>query len=206
VTARTVAVLTDYELPALGLAAPVYHIQTFLSVSRPLRDHEIRTIFPGDRLMVWDSDLIYQYFRITGEGRLLLGGGNFRSMYSPRESRSTGRVARKLYRCLSKHFPSLNLDIEHLWSGLIGVTQDFLPVAGRHDGFPAVYFAGAGGGLPWAAALGEYLAQKITEGRAELDDILSPGRSFQIGRRLQRLLGSPTSFVLSHAVAKYLRK
>jgi gamma-glutamylputrescine oxidase len=206
ITARSVAVLTDYELPALGLAAPVYHIQTFLSVSRPLRDHEIRTIFPRDRLMVWDTDLIYQYFRITGEGRLLLGGANFRSMYSPRENRSHGRVARKLYRYLFKHFPSLKLEIEHLWSGLIGVSQDFAPVAGRHDAFPAVYFAGAGAGLPWSAALGEYLAEKITTGRAELDDMLSPGRSFPIGRRLQRLLGNPAAFMLSHAVAKYLRR
>ena len=206
VDARTVAVLTDYELPALGLAAPVYHVQTFLSVSRPLRDDEIRTIFPGDRLMVWDTDLIYQYFRITGEGRLLLGGADFRSMYAPRESRSTGRVARKFYRYLFKHFPSLKLEIEHLWTGLIGVSPDFAPVVGRHEVLPAVYFAGAGAGLPWAAALGEYLAEKITEGRAELDELLSPKRSFPIGRRLQRLLGKPVAFALSHGVAKYLRK
>ena len=206
VTARTVAVLTDYDLPALGLAAPVYHVQTFLSVSRPLRDHEIRTIFPGDRLMVWDTDLIYQYFRITGEGRLLLGGADFRSMYSAHENRPSERVARKLYRYLFKHFPSLNLEIEHFWSGLIGVSQDFVPVAGRHDALPAVYFAGAGAGLPWAAALGDYLAAKITEGRAELDDTLSPGRSFPIGRRLQRLLGRPAAFMLGHGVAKYLRR
>lgn len=206
VTARTVAVLTDYELPALGLAAPVYHVQTFLSVSRPLRDHEIRTIFPGDRLMVWDTDLIYQYFRITGEGRLLLGGANWRSMYSPRASRSSGPVARKLYRYLFKHFPALKLEIEHLWSGLIGVSQDFAPIAGRHDALPAVYFAGAGAGLPWAAALGVYLAEKITEGRAELDDILSPVRPFPIGRRLQRLLGKPAAFAVSHGIAKYLQK
>ena len=206
VTARSVAVLTDYELPALGLAAPVYHIQTFLSISRPLRDHEIRTIFPGDRLMVWDTDLIYQYFRITGEGRLLLGGANLCSMYSSRESPSSEPVARKLYRYLFKHFPSLKLEIEHLWSGLIGVSQDFAPVAARHDALPAVYFGGAGAGLPWAAALGEYLAEKITEGRAEFDDILSPGRSFPIGRRLQCLLGKPAAFALSHGIAKYLRK
>ena len=206
VTARSVAVLTDYELPGLGVAAPVYHVQSFLSISRPLRDHEIRTIFPEDRLMVWDTDLIYQYFRITGEGRLLLGGADLRSMYSPRESRSSGRVARKLYRFLFKHFPSLKLEIEHLWSGLIGVSLDFAPVAGRHDALPSVYFAGAGAGLPWAAALGEYLAEKITEGRAELDDLLSPGRSFPIGRRLRRLLGNPAAFGLSHGIAKYLRK
>lgn len=206
VTARTIAVLTDHDLPALGLAAPaVYHIQTFLSASRPLRDHQVRIIFPEDLLMVWDTDLVYQYFRITGEGRLLLGGADLRSMYSRHESRSSPRVARKLYRYLASHFPSLTVEIEYLWSGLIGVSQDFAPVAGRHKAFPEVYFAGAGAGLPWAAALGEYLAQKISEGRAELDEMLSPDRAFPLGRPLQRLFGKPAAFALSHGVAKYLR-
>ena len=156
--------------------------------------------------MVWDTDLIYQYFRITGEGRLLLGGADFRSMYSPLETRSTGRVARKLYRYLFKHFPSLNLEIEHLWPGLIGVSPDFAPVVGRHEALPAVVFAGAASGLPWAAALGQYLAEKITDGRADLDDTLSAERSFPVGRRLRHLLGKPAAFALSHGVAKYLRK
>ena len=120
--------------------------------------------------------------------------------------RIPGEVQELCQRLRPRHFPSLTVEIEHLWSGLIGVSQDFAPVAGRHDAFPAVYFAGAGAGLPWAAAIGEYLAQKITEGRAELDVMLSPGRSFPVGRPLQRLLGKPAAFVLSHAAAKYLRK
>lgn len=207
VAAGTVAVLTDRWLPALALAAPaVYHVQTFLAVSRPLHVDEIRVIFPGDHLMVWDTDLVYQYFRITGEGRLLLGGAHLGSMYSRREIRSSPRVARRLHRYLGEHFPSLTIELEHFWPGLIGVSKDFAPVVGRHDAFPTVYFAGAGAGLPWAAALGEYLAQKITEGRGELDETLSPGRSVTIGPRLQRLLGKPVAFALSHGAAKYLRK
>jgi gamma-glutamylputrescine oxidase len=110
VTAGTIAVLTDHELPALGLASTaVYHIQTFLSASRPLNDREVRSIFPEDRLMVWDTDLIYQYFRITGERRLLLGGADVLSMYSRRERRSSGRAARKLSAYLARHFPSLTV-------------------------------------------------------------------------------------------------
>ena len=204
VTAPTVAVLTDRELPALGLAAPaVYHIQTFLSISKPLRASEIRMIFPEERLMVWDTDLIYQYFRITGEGRLLLGGGDLRSMYSRRESRSSVRIARKLCRYMSRHFPSLRFEIDHLWPGLIGVSADFAPVVGRHDTLPAVFFAGAGAGLPLSAALGEYLAQKIADGRDDLDAMLSPHRRFPIGRQVQNLLGKPGAFMVSHGMAKY---
>jgi gamma-glutamylputrescine oxidase len=162
-------------------------------------------IFPDDRLMVWDTDLIYQYFRVTGDGRLLLGGSNLRSMYSHSERRPSRRVAQQLYGYLAMHFPSLTLEIEHLWSGLIGVTPDFAPVVGRYETLPGVHFAGAGAGLPWSAALGEYVAQKITEGRAEPDEILSPRRPFPIGRRVQGLVGKPAAFMLNHGVAKYLR-
>lgn len=207
VAAGRVAVLTDRCLPALGLAAAaVYHVQTFLAISRPLRAGEILAVFPGDHLMVWDTDLVYQYYRITGEGRLLVGGAHLWSMYARRAAGSNPRVLRLLYRYLGEHFPSLQVDFEHFWPGLIGVSKDFAPVVGRHDAFPAVYFAGAGAGLPWAAALGEYLAQKITEGRCELDELLSPQRSFTIGPRLHRLLGKPLAFALSHGAAKYRRK
>lgn len=205
VAARTIAVLTDRDLPALGLAIPAVHrVQTFLTISQPLREDEIRVIFPEDHLMVWDTDLIYQYFRITGERRLLLGAADLYSMYSQHESGSSRRVLRKQRRYLARHFPFLRAEFEHVWSGLIGVSKDFAPVAGRHDAYPNVYFAGAGAGLPWAAALGEYLAQKITEGRDEFDESLLPERTFAVGGRLQRLLGKPAAFALSHGIAKYL--
>lgn len=207
VAAGAVAVLTDRCLPALGLAAPeVYHVQTFLAISRPLRIDALRVIFPGDHLMVWDTDLAYQYFRVTGEGRLLVGGAHLGSLYARRASRASPRVARRLHRYLAEQFPSLTIEFAHFWPGLIGVSKDFAPVVGRHHDFPTVYFAGAGAGLPWAAALGEYLALKITEGRGELDQALSPGRPFAIGPRLQRLLGKPLAFALSHGAVKYMRK
>ena len=60
-------------------------------------------------------------------------------------------------------------------------------------------------GLPWAAALGEYVADKIVQGREELDEVLSPRRPFTIGPRVQRVLGKPVSFALSHAAAKLRR-
>lgn len=207
VTAATVAVLTDHDLPALGLATrAVHHVRSFLSMSRPLSDAEIRAMFPADRLMVWDTGLVYDYFRIAGEGRLLFGGADLRSMYSRDERQATQRITAKLQHRMSKHFPAVKVEIEHLWSGLIGVSPDFGPVAGRCDGAPAVYFAGAGAGLPWAAALGEYLADKITEGRDELDDVFSPNRPFAISPLLQRWLGKPATFAASHGIRKYWQK
>lgn len=203
VTARAIAVFTDGDLPALGLAAPAVHsVQATLSISRPLSDDEIRSIFPDDNLMVWDTDLIYQYFRITGEKRLLIGAGDVRSLYFQGAAGARRRIVRKQRRYLARHFPSLKLAFEHTWSGLIGVSKDFAPVVGRHDAFSSVYFAGAAAGLPWAAALGEYVAEKITDGRDELDELFSPERSFAVGRRLQRVVGKPAGFALSHGIEK----
>ena len=207
VTAATVAVLTDHELPALGLATrAVHHVRSFLSISRPLGVAELRAVFPADRLMVWDTGLVYDYFRLTGDGRLLFGGADLRSMYSRDERRASERIAARLRHRMSTHFPAVKVEIEHLWSGLIGVSPDFGPIAGRRDGKPAVVFAGAGAGLPWAAALGHYLADKITAGRDELDDVFSPNRPFAISPHLQRLLGKPAAFAASHGIRKYWQK
>jgi gamma-glutamylputrescine oxidase len=203
VAARAIAVFTDHDLPALGLAAPeVHRVQAMLSISQPLGEDEIRRIFPEHNLMVWDTDLVYQYFRITGERRLLLGAGDVWSLYLQSAAGARRRILQKQRRYLASHFPSLRISFEHTWSGLIGVSKDFAPVVGRHEAFPGVYFAGAAAGLPWAAALGEYVAHKITDGRDELDELLSPGRSFAVGPRLQRVVGKTAGFAISHAIEK----
>jgi gamma-glutamylputrescine oxidase len=207
VAAPTVAVFTDHGLAALGLAAPaLYHVQTYLGMSKPLRDEDVRAIFPADHLMVWDTDLVYQYYRLTGDGRLLIGASDLRHTYARRESRASPHVLATMRRYLAEQFPRVQVDLEYFWPGLLGVSKDFLPILGRDVALPQVRFAGAGAGLPWSAALGEYVAGQITEGRDELDAVFSPTRPFTIGTRLQRLLGKPLSFALSHAAAKYLRR
>ena len=207
VSANAVAVLSDRWLGALGLAPDaVYPVQTFLAVSRPLREEDLRAMFPDGRLMVWDSELVYQYFRAIGEGRLLVGASDLRRTYARRQTPFSPRVWRVMERYLARHFPSIAIPLEYFWPGQLGVSKDFLPVVGRASESPRAWFAGAAAGLPWAAALGEYLADKIIRGRDELDELLSPERSFPVGSRLQRLLGKPTAFALSHAAAKYLRR
>ena len=203
VAARTIAVFTDSNLPALGLAAPAVHgVQATLSISQPLGEDEIKSIFPENNLMVWDTDLIYQV--LPDHGREAVAAWRRRRLFAvPAErSGSRRRIVRKQRRYLARHFPSLELAFEHTWSGIIGVSKDFAPVVGRHEALRNVYFAGAAAGLPWAAALGEYVADKITDGRDELDELFSPERSFVVGPRLQRAVGKAAGFALSHAIEK----
>jgi hypothetical protein len=68
-----------------------------------------------------------------------------------------------------------------------------------------LYVVSGATGLPWAAALGRYTADKIESNRSDLDAQLDPFRQFPVGRAVQRCIGKPTAFALSHAFVKYLR-
>jgi gamma-glutamylputrescine oxidase len=197
--AEHVVVCTDRWLPKLKLApAEVYSAQTFLGLTRPLTAAEIDTIFPDGPCLVWDTELVYHYFRLTADHRLMVGGGNLAYTYIPFEVQGK-TVRRQLEAYIQEKFPALNLTLERFWPGLLGVTKDFLPMTGSEDG---VWFAAGAAGLPWAAQLGEYLADKVTSNRSDFDIDFSPDRPFAVGRSLQKVLTKPVAFAISQGLMK----
>jgi gamma-glutamylputrescine oxidase len=205
VRARDVVVCGDRFLPELGFAPQeIYHVQTFLAVTRPLSDTEARGIFPAGPLMVWDTDLTYKYFRLTGEQRLLIGGGTLLSTYARSERHRPEIPVRQFTEYLARHFPGLTVTFDACWPGMIGITKDFAPVIGRHPRAASVHFAGGAAGLPWAAALGNYLAAKVVAGRADLDALLAADRKFPVGPAVQRVIRTPAAFACSHGILKFL--
>jgi glycine/D-amino acid oxidase-like deaminating enzyme len=74
---------------------------------------------------------------------------------------------------------------------------------GRHPRYPSVHYAAGAAGLPWAAALGRYLAEKVLDGRHDVDALLAVQRRFPIGPHMQAVLGAPAAFALSHGVLKF---
>jgi gamma-glutamylputrescine oxidase len=207
VQAPSVVVCTDRLLPELGLAKrEIYHAQTFLAISECLPDSDVDRLFPRKPFMVWDTDLFYKYFRLTGDRRLLIGGSTLADTYVRREKHQPERVERRLTKYLAERFPGLRLRFAACWPGLIGITKDFAPIVGPHPRFPSVHFAGGAAGLPWAAALGRYLAERILDGRTDLEDVLSVNRSFPVGPHLQAAIGAPAAFAASHGILKFLHK
>ncbi|ACB74351.1 NAD(P)/FAD-dependent oxidoreductase [Opitutus terrae] len=203
IRAQHVFVCTDRLLPSLGLARrELYHVQTFVGITTPLDERTIAELFPAGPVMVWDTDLIYHYFRLTGDRRLLVGGGTLLTTYAAHEQHRPDWAARQLSRFLSQHFPWLRVRFEAAWPGLIGISKDFAPVIGRRGDAWNVHFAGGAAGLPWAAALGRYLAEKVLDGRDELDVLLSSERKFPIGPAVQRITGRRAAFALSHGLMK----
>lgn len=204
VRAPAVIICADRFLPAFGLARrEIYHVQTFLAISECLGTSAIERIFPREPLMVWGTDVTYKYFRLTGDGRLLLGGGTLPTMYARREQHRPRQAVRQLNAYMTKRFPGVHVEFTACWPGLIGISKDFAPVVGCHPRYPAVRFAAGAAGLPWAAALGRYLAEKVLEGRDEFDAPLAVDRRFPVGPQVQAVLGAPLAFAISHGILKF---
>lgn len=207
VTAKAVVFCTDRYLPELGfLKDQIFHIQTFLAISEPLADAEVKKIFPEKRLMVWDARMMERYFRLAGGNRLLLGGTDLWYAYARDERHAAPGSIKRLDKYFRRIFPDISLQWHSVWPGMVGVSRDLLPIAGQSQHEPSRYYIAAAAGLPWAAALGRWIAQKILEPSAHpLDAYFSPYREFPVGRTFARLLGKPLSFLLSHAFVKYFR-
>jgi gamma-glutamylputrescine oxidase len=203
--ADTVFFCLDHAASRLGTARrEAYHAQTFLMVSDPLDENLARSLFPSGPLLVWDTDLVYQYFRLTADRRLLLGGGLLSRMYAG--ERPNDAAAREhLLAYARARFPQLeHLRFEAMWPGLIGVTKDFLPLAGKIRGGDPHFVALCSAGLPWSVLAAKAAVQGALEGATDLDRFFRPHRSFTEVDLIQPLVSKPVAFALSHAYAKTL--
>lgn len=176
-----------------------YHTQTFLSVSEPLNKKELKILFPKDKFMCWDSNLLYMYYRIIGENRLLLGGGSYLTTYYPGFYNSPS-VINKVISKFKERFPSVShIDFNYYWPGLIDVTKDLTPIADYDPKNKSVQYTLGCAGLPWAAFCGDYIARRILDKNTDdLSKYLGMHRTFPISEGIQKTLGKFISFGLSH--------
>jgi len=105
---------------------------------------------------------------------------------------------KKLTRYIKKTFPELEIQFEHMWPGLIGVSKDIAPITGTDKHSPSIYYIGAATGLPVAAMLGNYCADYILNKADTLKDYFSPYRTFPVQGTMQTILGTKATFALSH--------
>ncbi|MBA3752108.1 FAD-binding oxidoreductase [Candidatus Dependentiae bacterium] len=201
VKADYIVVCTDRFTPDLGkLTKEIYHIQTFLLASEVLSSVVLQKMFPQRRLMVWDTDLVFTYFRTTGD-RLLVGGGSVLHSYSTHETYHSESIYKKLTHYITDTFQVPEIQFEQMWPGLIGVSKDVAPLAGPDKDIKSIYYICAAAGLPVAAMLGNYSAKYLLDGADTLKDYFSPYRETPIGGILQSILGTKVTFALSNAIS-----
>lgn len=201
VTARHVIVCIDKLPRRLNPRAwpKYYHAQTCLAVTEPLTPVDAAYLFPDAPLQCWDSRLVYTYYRLTGDHRLLLGGGSPITTFAPRETRSP-RVIESVIRRFRNRFPALrHLEFIAWWPGLIDITQDLLPLAAPDPENPAVQYVLGPAGLPWAAWCGNHVAGKLSDHAApDLSRFFGWERDQLVPDALERVIGKPLSFTLDY--------
>lgn len=176
-----------------------YHLQTYVSVSEPLEDEEMKAIFPDRELMCWDSRLIYIHYRPVGDNRILIGGSSPWVTYLPYYKHSP-RVISSFIKKLKKAFPVIkDVKFNYYWSGMLDVTKDLIPMVDYDKNNRSIQYALGCAGLNWAAYCGDYMARRVLDPNIEdLTEFLGSGRKFWISANLQRILGKRISFFLNH--------
>ena len=184
-----------------------YHAQTFLSISEPLSDTEVQAIFPSGRFQCWDSELVYSYFRLTGDNRMLLGGGDMLTTFSKNDIHSAW-VIDKVIRKFHHRIPAgRSVKFVQFWPGRIDTTRDLLPTIVHEPEHPWLHLVLGCVGLPWATFCGDFVARQATNDPTASDDHLyhyyRPDRRFLIPIWMERVLTKKVVFSLNNGWAKY---
>jgi gamma-glutamylputrescine oxidase len=211
ITADKIIVAMDKIEPRFSsFSKEVYHAQTFLCISEPLNHVEQKALFPaGAQFQCWDSSLVYSYWRLTGTGRLLLGGGSAMTTFMDHWYYNEG-VIKSVITEFKERFPVLkNLHFVQYWPGLIDTTRDLLPTIVRDSEAPFIHYAFGIVGLPWASFCGDFLG-RVLLGEAKEDEMnyfsyFSDRRYFFLPTWLQKIVGKPIVFSLNNAWAKYIQ-
>lgn len=132
-------------------------VGSFIIVTEPLSRTVLDRLLPARRNYV-TSRVIGNYFRITEDNRLLFGG---RARFSMTSDMTDGRAKSILQQSLRQTFPALgNIRIDYCWGGLVDMTRDRLPRAGKNNGLH--YAMGySGHGVQMSAHMGKMMAQHI---------------------------------------------
>jgi len=156
ITAEKVLVATNgyTDEAAREIGRRVFSLGSYMIATEPLPAELAAKLIP-QRRVVFDSKHYLYYFRLSSDNRMLFGG---RADYKPATPESNRKSAEILRRGMVKVFPELrDVKLEYAWSGNIGVTRDFFPRMGQHEG---VYYAlgYAGHGVAMATYLGGQIA------------------------------------------------
>lgn len=155
-------------------------VSTQIVTTEPLSDDLVKEILPTNKC-IEDTRYILDYYRLTGDNRLLFGGGSVYGGTDPSDIRA------KLQPNMLKVFPQLEgVKLDFAWSGNFALSFSRVPQMGRTaDG---AYFAHgySGHGVTGSHLFGKILAEAITGDTSRFDIFAGlPYLPFPGGRALR---------------------
>jgi gamma-glutamylputrescine oxidase len=179
VTAKTTLVCGNGYMEGLSerIDAHVMPINNFILTTEPLSDP---SILPNDHAAA-DSRFVVNYWRKTADGRLLFGGGENYTPWSPKD------IAAFVRRNMLKIYPQLEkARISHAWGGTLAITLSRAPFVRRLSPNILVSAGYSGQGVVLAPYFGRLLARAVLGDDRDVE-LLSrlPAPAFFGGRLLR---------------------
>ncbi|NPU68275.1 FAD-binding oxidoreductase [Bradyrhizobium sp. 83012] len=146
-------------------------VGSFIIATRPLTVAEAASVLPSNRTYV-NSMNIGNYFRLSPDNRLIFGGrARFSATSDQQSDAKSGAI---LQAAMLRMFPQLaGVAIDYCWGGLVDMTADRYPRAGRQDGlWYAMGYSGHGAQL--STHLGMIMADAML-GRADKNPMKDAG-------------------------------
>ncbi|MEH6356588.1 MAG: FAD-binding oxidoreductase [Marinobacter sp.] len=137
------------------LTSRVMPVSTQVMATEPLGEERARALIPTDAC-IEDIRYILDYYRLSGDNRLLFGGGTVYGGADPSD------IKAKLQGNMDKVFPQLKgVKIDYAWSGNFALSFSRVPQMGRIGG--NTYFAHgySGHGVTGSHTFGRILAEAI---------------------------------------------
>lgn len=182
VTAQFVVLACNGYLERLEprVAGRIMPINNFVLATEPLDTARQQQLNPLDVCM-YDAKFVVNYWKLSGDGRLLFGGGENYTRRFPADIKSFVR------KYLLQLYPAAHdLRIDYGWGGTLAVTMNRMPCFGRLN--PDIYYAMgfSGHGVQMATLAGKLIAEAVA-GTAERFDVMAriPTPSFPGGTLLR---------------------
>jgi gamma-glutamylputrescine oxidase len=154
VTAKALVLACNGYLGKLAptIAGNIMPINNFVIATEPLSPEQQRAV-TRDNHSLSDSLFVINYWKLSGDGRLLFGGGENYTSRFPKDIKGFVRPY------MLNIYPELaDVKIDYGWGGTLGITMNRMPDFGR-IGSRVFYAQGfSGHGVPTATMAGKLLA------------------------------------------------
>ncbi|MGE0212787.1 MAG: FAD-dependent oxidoreductase [Parvibaculaceae bacterium] len=150
-----------------GLVARIQHrvmpVASYVVATEPLGEERALGLIARDEA-VTDANFVVDYYRLTGDRRLLFGGRCSYSGFHPKDLAASMRPR------MLKIFPQLaDVGIDYAWGGMIGITHNRLPDCGRL-GKNIYYTQGySGQGVVLSGLFGKLMAEAVAGDASRFD-------------------------------------
>ena len=146
-----------------SMAAKIMPINNFVLATEPLTASLASSLIRDD-VAVHDSRFVINYWKLSGDNRLLFGGGENYTKRFPKDIRAFVR------RYMLRIYPQLEeTRIDYAWGGTLAVTMNRLPSFGRLADNVLFAQGYSGHGVPTATMAGKLLAEAISGNGTRFD-------------------------------------